>query len=198
MADSTQPILNIVGDKVALGPLSRELLYELDLTWGNDFEVTKTHGKPSSPVTAEMVAAKYERILQAHDELWFLLYERSTLRPIGTTFFSQMVRLYQTAEFNLTIGAKDCWGRGYGTETTRLMLRYAFATLGFNMIWLRVHSTNQRGVQAYLRAGFAFQWRHDQRRRADSVNRRCPGACACAFTRSERGPLGRATSRRRA
>ena len=37
MADSTQPILNIVGDKVALGPLSRELLYELYLTWGNDF-----------------------------------------------------------------------------------------------------------------------------------------------------------------
>jgi hypothetical protein len=64
MADSRHPILNIVGDKVALGPLSRELLYELDPIWGNDFEVTKTHGKPSGPVTAEMVAAKYERILQ--------------------------------------------------------------------------------------------------------------------------------------
>jgi RimJ/RimL family protein N-acetyltransferase len=154
MADSRHPILNIVGDKVALGPLSRELLYELDPIWGNDFEVTKTHGKPSGPVTAEMVAAKYERILQAEAELWFLIYERSTSRPIGTTNFSQMVRLYQTAEFNISIGAKDCWGQGYGTEATRLMLHYAFAMLGFNMIWLRVLSTNDRAIRAYTHAGF--------------------------------------------
>jgi len=172
MADSTQPILNIVGDKVALGPLSRELLYELDLTWGNDFEVTKTHGKPSFPVTAEMVAAKYERILQAEAELWFLIYERSTSRPIGQTNFSQMVRLYQTAEFNISIGAKDCWGQGYGAETTRLMLRYAFTTLGFNMIWLRVLSTNERGIRAYLRAGFreAGRLREAQRRGQEAID----------------------------
>ena len=172
MADSTQPILNIVGDKVALGPLSRELLYELDLTWGNDFEVTKTHGKPSGPVTAEMVAAKYERILQAEAELWFLIYERSTSRPIGQTSFSQMVRLYQTAEFNISIGAKDCWGKGYGTETTRLMLRYAFATLGFNMIWLRAQSSNERAIRAYQRAGFreAGRLREAQRIGQDAID----------------------------
>jgi diamine N-acetyltransferase len=172
MADTTQPILNIVGDKVALGPLSRELLYELDPIWGNDFEVTKTHGKPSGPVTAEMVAAKYERILHAEAELWFLIYERSTSRPIGQTSFSQMVRLYQTAEFNISIGAKDCWGKGYGTETTRLMLRYAFATLGFNMIWLRAQSSNERAIRAYLRAGFreAGRLREAQRIGQDAID----------------------------
>jgi RimJ/RimL family protein N-acetyltransferase len=172
MADSIQPILNIVGDKVALGPLNRELLYELDLTWSNDFEVTKTHGKPSGPVTAEMVAAKYERIIQAEAELWFLIYERSTLRPIGQTGFSQMVRLYQTAEFNISIGAKDCWSQGYGTEATRLMLRYAFATLGFNMIWLRAQSSNERAIRAYRRAGFreAGRLREAQRIGQDAID----------------------------
>lgn len=190
MADSTQPILNIVGDKVALGPLSRELLYELDLTWGNDFEVTKTHGKPSFPVTAEMVAAKYERILQAEAELWFLIYELSTSRPIGQTNFSQMVRLYQTAEFNISIGAKDCWGQGYGTETTRLMLRYAFTTLGFNMIWLRVLSTNERGIRAYLRAGFreAGRLREAQRRGQEAIDVVYMDCLAREFLASELQP----------
>jgi RimJ/RimL family protein N-acetyltransferase len=65
-----------------------------------------------------------------------------------------MVRLYQTAEFNISIGAKDCWGRGYGTEATRLMLHYTFAMLGFNMIWLRVLSTTARAIRAYTHAGF--------------------------------------------
>jgi len=101
-----------------------------------------------------MVAARLERILHAEAELWFLIYKRSTLRPIGAANFSQMVRVYQTAEFNLSIGAKDCWGWGYGTETARLKLRYAFATLGSNMIWLRVMSSNERAIRAYLHAGF--------------------------------------------
>jgi RimJ/RimL family protein N-acetyltransferase len=153
LADASQPILNIVGDKIALGPLSREQLCVLDLVWGNDF-VIKTHGHPPGPVTAEMVAAKYERIMKAEAELWFLLYERSTLRPIGTTHFSEMRCVYQTAEFNIPIEAKDCWGKGDGTESTRLMLHYAFATLGFNMIWLRVLSSNERAIRAYRRAGF--------------------------------------------
>jgi RimJ/RimL family protein N-acetyltransferase len=172
MGDSSQSILNIVGEKVALGPLRRELFDEVDLVWGNDFEVTRTHGQPSGPVTAEMVAARYERILHAEDELSFLIYERSTLRPIGTTSFSQMRRIYQTAEFNISIGAKDCWGKGYGTETTRLMLRYAFATLGFNMIWLRVQSSNERAIRAYLRAGFrdAGRLREAQRVGQDAID----------------------------
>jgi diamine N-acetyltransferase len=154
MADSTQPILNIVGDKVALGPLNREQITVLDLAWGNDFAVTSMHGQPPGPVTAEMVAAKYERIMQAEAELWFFVYDRLTLQPIGTTHFSQMRRVYQTAEFNISIGMKEYWDKGYGTETTRLMLHYAFATLGFNMIWLRVLSTNERAIRAYARAGF--------------------------------------------
>jgi RimJ/RimL family protein N-acetyltransferase len=99
-------------------------------------------------------AARYAVFEQYIPELWFLIYERSTLRPIGQTGFSQMQRVYQTAEFNISIGAKDCWGKGYGTEATRLMLRYAFATLGINMIWLRAQSSNQRAIRAYLRAGF--------------------------------------------
>jgi diamine N-acetyltransferase len=154
MAESTPPIVNIVGEKIALGPLRREVMTTLDFQWANDFAVTVTLGHLPGPVTAEQVAAHYERILQAHGELWFLIYERATWRPIGVTFFSDMQRVYQRAEFNISIGVKECWGRGYGTETTRLMLQYAFSTLGFNMIWLRVLSSNEWAIRAYTIAGF--------------------------------------------
>ena len=154
MAESTPPIVNIVGENIALGPLRREVMTTLDFQWANDFAVTLMGGHPPGPVTAEQVVAHYESVLQRHGELWFLIYERATWRPIGVTFFSDMQRVYQRAEFNISIGVKECWGRGYGTETTRLMLRYAFDTLGFNMIWLRVLSVNERAIRAYIRAGF--------------------------------------------
>ena len=101
-----------------------------------------------------MVAARYERITHSPNELWFFIYERASLRPIGYTYFSDMNRVHRTAEFNISIGATDCWGKGYGTETTQLMVTYAFDVLGFHVIWLRVIGTNERAIRAYHRAGF--------------------------------------------
>jgi RimJ/RimL family protein N-acetyltransferase len=56
--------------------------------------------------------------------------------------------------FAIAIGEKECWGRGYGTEVTQLMLDYGFNVLGLHNIMLTVFSINRRGIRAYLRAGF--------------------------------------------
>jgi RimJ/RimL family protein N-acetyltransferase len=148
------PLLNILGEHIALGPLLHERFLALDLQWANDFAVTVHHGQNPHPVTQDMVAARYERITRSPNELWFFIYERASMRAIGTTFFSEMDRVHRTAEFNISIGATDCWGKGYGTETTRLMLTYAFDVLGFHLIWLRVIGTNERAIRAYHRARF--------------------------------------------
>jgi RimJ/RimL family protein N-acetyltransferase len=76
------------------------------------------------------------------------------LRPIGNTGLHQVDHTNRTAEFGIMIGEKDCWGQGYGTETTHLMLDYGFNYLGLHNIMLRVYSFNQRGIRAYQRAGF--------------------------------------------
>jgi diamine N-acetyltransferase len=154
MTELLPPLFNIIGQRVALGPLLRERLMVLDLQWANDFAVTVHHGQQPHPVTPEMVAARYERISHTPDELWFFIYERATLQPIGTTFFSAMDRVNRTAEFNISIGATECWGKGYGSESTQLMLTYAFDVLGFHAIWLRVIGSNERAIRTYRRAGF--------------------------------------------
>ena len=52
------------------------------------------------------------------------------------------------------IGEPDCWGKGYGTEATRLVLDSAFSVLGLHSVRLGVHCFNQRGIRAYEKAGF--------------------------------------------
>ena len=154
MTEPLPPILNIIGERVALGPLHRELFLALDLQWANDFAVTIHHGQNPHPVTQQMVATRYERISHSPNELWFFIYERASLRPIGTTFLSEIDRVHRTAEYSISIGVRECWGRGYGTETTQLMLTYAFDILGLHAIWLRVIGTNERAIRAYRRSGF--------------------------------------------
>src|SRR5439155_4459284 len=84
----------------------------------------------------------------------FTIYEAATLRPIGNTALMNVNHLHRTAEFGILIGEKDCWGKGYGTETTRLMLQYGFNSLGLHNIMLTTYSFNERGLRAYRRAGF--------------------------------------------
>ena len=64
-----------------------------------------------------------------------------------------------SALFHITIGEKDAWGQGYGTESTRLMLDLAFGALGLHRIALFVFEFNERAIRAYRRCGFVVEGR---------------------------------------
>jgi RimJ/RimL family protein N-acetyltransferase len=151
--DPNTPILNITGEKIALGPIRRDLV-PLYLRWINDFEVTRTLGIGWRPMTLEAEEAWYERACKSESDRLFTIYDRETLRPVGNTGLHDIEIFHRTAEFGLVIGEKECWGRGYGTEAARLMLDYGFHGLGLHNIMLRVVATNTRGLRAYRRAGF--------------------------------------------
>jgi len=149
-----QPILNVVGEKVALGPVRRDLLGVYQ-RWINDFEVLRSlSARGLQPQTAEGEAAWYERTAVSETDVTFTLYERSSLRPIGSLGLHQIDHYNHTAMFGILIGEKDCWGKGYGTEATRLVLDYAFSGVGLHNVMLTVYATNERALRAYTRAGF--------------------------------------------
>src|SRR5713226_7569928 len=149
---SEQSIINMSGEKVALGPVRRDLL-PLYQRWINDFEVTRTLGARLRPMTSEAEEAWYEQSSKG-DDVHFTIYERAAMRPIGNTGLHDIDHFHRTAEFGILIGEKDCWGKGYGTEVTRLMLDYGFNGLGLHNIMLTAYSFNERGLRAYTRAGF--------------------------------------------
>ena len=159
-ADWTLPIegiappLVLVGELVALGPAHRGLM-PLLWKWENDLELSLLTGDPARPLTPEGIEAVYERFSKAGPEgTGFAIYERTTLRPIGTAGLFSINSAHRTAELGIGIGEHDRWGRGYGTEATRLVLDYAFTMLGLNNVMLRVFSYNERAIRAYKRAGF--------------------------------------------
>ena len=78
---------------------------------------------------------------------------------IGSCAFSQVDGENGSAMFHITIGEKDAWGRGYGTEATQLMLDHAFGTLGLHRIALTVFEFNERAIRAYRRCGFLVEGR---------------------------------------
>jgi RimJ/RimL family protein N-acetyltransferase len=159
------PPLTLVGDLVALGPAHKALL-PLLWKWESDLELSALTGDPSRPMTPESIEKLYERYVDAGQESTpFVIYERTTMRPIGTVGLLSINHLHRTAEMGIGIGERDYWGKGYGTEATRLLLDYAFNVLALHNVVLRVFSYNERAIRSYLKVGFREIGRRRQAQR---------------------------------
>ena len=156
-----QPIVTIEGERVALGPLRRDLL-PLYQRWMNDPAVLRTLAAGFRPLLLEDEQQWYEGAVGATNAATFQIYVRAGWRPIGTTAVVGIDQCHETASFGIMIGEKDCWDQGYGTEATRLILDYAFNVLGLHNIRLSVYDYNHRGVRAYEKAGFKVIGRRRQ------------------------------------
>lgn len=186
----------ISGERVALGTLRRDLI-PLYQRWFGDFEVGAPYFLGTLvPETSEGAEERYERYTRlpgAARAVAFTIYERATMRPIGTTNLSEIDHYNRTASFGISIGEKDCWGKGYGTEATRLMLDYAFTLLGLHAVHLTVFEYNERAIRAYRRAGFqpVGRWREAKRFAGRAYDVICMDCLATEFERPATSSLRR-------
>ncbi len=63
----------------------------------------------------------------------------------------------RSCTFGIAIGEKGYWNRGYGTEATRALLRFAFGELNLHRVELEVFAFNKRAMRAYEKAGFRLE-----------------------------------------
>jgi len=61
----------------------------------------------------------------------------------------------------LSIGERNNWGKGYGTEMMHLLLQFAFLEVNLQRVTLTVFEYNPRAIRTYEKAGF----RHEGRER---------------------------------
>src|SRR5947207_145374 len=153
MSCPDEPILNLRGDKVALGPLRRNLVPTYN-RWINEFEGVFTLCGQLDPVTLDERTDFYERSCREPEPWTFTIYELATLRPIGMTWLFLTDRLAHSGFIGIDIGEKECRGRGYGGEAMALVMDYGFNALGLHSLELTVVASNIAGVRAYQRAGF--------------------------------------------
>jgi RimJ/RimL family protein N-acetyltransferase len=147
------PIINIHGQRVGLGPIHRECLTEAT-RWVNDFATIRTMGAPPRPISYEWELEWFEEIRKSETDIVFVIYRLDTMELIGSAGLHQINWRHRTAEFGILIGESRNRGQGFGTEVTKLILQYAFRHLGLLNIMLKVASVNESGIAAYRKAGF--------------------------------------------
>jgi RimJ/RimL family protein N-acetyltransferase len=59
----------------------------------------------------------------------------------------------------LGIGDHNDWGKGYGTDAMKIILRYAFIELNLRRVTLTVFEYNPRAIRSYEKTGFRHEGR---------------------------------------
>jgi len=82
----------------------------------------------------------------------------SPSRLIGHLTLFNVSAKNRLATFAIGLGPADM-GRGFGTDATRLAVRYGFREMGLHRIELHVLAYNERALAAYQRVGFVVEGR---------------------------------------
>jgi RimJ/RimL family protein N-acetyltransferase len=127
--------------------------------WYSDAEVARLTRYRNGPMSVDEIERFFTARVLGIDSLTFAVHLRAENRLIGSCAFSQLDADNGSALFHITIGEKDLWGRGYGTEATRLMLDHAFSTMGLHRVSLAVFSFNERAIRSYEKVGFTIEGR---------------------------------------
>ena len=86
----------------------------------------------------------------------FIIKIKENDKPIGSVYFRDIDYDKKEAEYGIFIGEDDERGKGYGSETVKLALDYAFNVINLESIILRVFADNKSAIKSYESAGFKF------------------------------------------
>ena len=148
----------ILGDLVVLRRHRNENLRAFQ-RWYSDPEVARLTRYQQGPLSAEEIQNFFYGRIMGSDFLAMAICVRESDRLIGTCAFSQVDGDNGSTLFHITIGERDAWGHGYGSEATELMVAHAFTRLALHRVALTVFEFNVRAIRTYERCGFTVEGR---------------------------------------
>ncbi|NOH63204.1 GNAT family protein [Vibrio sp. RE88] len=126
--------------------------------WSLDREVTlyslSSYAYPQSKSDIEQWLSK---INSSSKSVTFGICSKANDQLIGYAGISDISVLNRSGEFFILIGEKEFWGRGVGTQVTRVVTDYAIQTLGLHRVQLTASALNIGAVKAYENAGYRHE-----------------------------------------
>jgi RimJ/RimL family protein N-acetyltransferase len=139
-----------------------ELLGKTFSNWDRDSEFRRLlDDEPPCLWSAKKIKEWFEKDSEERDEKGFQFLIR-TLQDdclIGFVGLWDIEWSHGEAEVGIGIGERVSWGKGYGTDAMRVILRYGFTELNLKRITLGVFDYNARAIRSYEKVGFTLEGR---------------------------------------
>ena len=142
------------GTHIYLDALERKDMEELGKCW-RSLDLTQYLSQDAIfPFTPEDEMEWFDHVRKDKSSYVFAVRLRSDGSAIGTASLFEINWRIRKCVFGIAIGYPEQYGKGYGTEALRVILRYAFLELGLNRVQLHVYEFNKRAMRSYEKVGF--------------------------------------------
>jgi RimJ/RimL family protein N-acetyltransferase len=154
------------GELVRLTAENPDVLAGCYTRWYQDTEWlrlldTEPSSLPSEKKWKEWLEKDLDRSTDDHSFLAIRTLENDEL--IGFIGLFELYLQHGDTLVAIALGERQYWGKGYGTDAMRVMLRYAFNELNLRRVGLIVFEYNMRAIRSYEKAGFRPEGRERQR-----------------------------------
>jgi RimJ/RimL family protein N-acetyltransferase len=148
----------LIGEKVRLIPVDAERDSKLFAGWRNNSEYLRLmDGDFALHFSIEKMKKWMEENELSDAVAFFMIKNKEDNQIIGDIGLSGFQGKHSNAFVGISIGDPENWGRGFGTDAMRVILRYGFGMLNLHHISLTVFEYNPRGVKSYEKAGFKLE-----------------------------------------
>ncbi|HDY7887766.1 GNAT family N-acetyltransferase [Vibrio vulnificus] len=142
---------------ISLRPLETEDVEDF-YVWACDREVTQfSLSSYAYPKSKADISKWLLTINESSKTVSFGICCNDTGKLIGYGGIASISSLNRSGEYFILIGDKAYWGKGIGTEVTKVITDYGFNALGLHRIELTAFSVNPSAIRAYEKAGYQHE-----------------------------------------
>lgn len=142
------------GERIRLAAINKDDL-PVFAGWYEDAGFSRlSDSTPAAPLSEAQWAARLEEQQKAEDGFLFAIRELEEDSLIGYVELDGIQWTHQTAWMGIALGDRAYWGKGYGREAMKLILKFAFHELNLHRVQLSVFSYNERALSLYKKLGF--------------------------------------------
>ncbi len=153
------------GEMVRLAAVNPETDSKLFAKWARDTEYLRM--LDTSPVR-QWSERQYKKWFKEdlekgkRDDFLFLIRTLENDEAIGFIELDGVHWSHGDSYVGIGIGEREYWGKGFGTDAMKVVLRYAFEELNLHRVSLNVFEYNQRAIRSYEKVGFVVEGRERQ------------------------------------
>jgi RimJ/RimL family protein N-acetyltransferase len=150
----------LYGKLVRLTAEEPETMARLFSQWSADSEYSRLlDWDPARRFSVRNSQKWFEKETENNDHFSFAIRTLDGDRIIGDIGLDGIRWTHGDCFVGIGLGEREFWGKGYGTDAMKVILRFAFTELNLHRVTLDVFEYNPRGIRSYEKAGFEHEGR---------------------------------------